>query len=169
MYEQTVAPAPRPWYRQAWPWFLIALPASAVLGGIATIILAVQSPNAMVVDDYYKEGLAINRQIHRQDVARTLMLTGLLRSDGRQLSLELTSPSPLDDERVTLQFIHATRARLDREVVMQRRSDGRYYAALPELAPGAWNLRLQGHDGRWEISGRLASGGSFQTHLDNGH
>ena len=45
----------QPWYRQGWPWFLIALPASAVIGGIITIILAVNSPNALVVDDYYKE------------------------------------------------------------------------------------------------------------------
>ncbi len=169
MYEQTAPPAPRPWYRQAWPWFLIALPASAVFGGIATLILAVESPHALVVDDYYKEGLAINRQLHRQDVARAIMLTGLLRSDGRQLSLELASSTPLDDNSVTLQFIHATRARLDQEVVLQRRSDGRYYAALPELAAGAWNLRLQSRDGRWEIGGRLTSSGPFQTYLDNGH
>ena len=60
--QQTAAEKFRPWYQQAWPWFLISLPASAVIGGIITLMLAVNSPNALVVDDYYKEGLAINQR-----------------------------------------------------------------------------------------------------------
>jgi len=32
-----------PWYRQFWPWFLIAVPAAAVIAGIITIILAVRT------------------------------------------------------------------------------------------------------------------------------
>jgi len=166
MYEQSAPPPQRPWYRQAWPWFLIALPASAVFGGIATIILAIQSPNALVVDDYYKEGLAINRQIHRQTTAREMGLNGLLRSDGRQLSLQLSTTEPVIDDSVTLQFIHVTRAELDRVVIMQRQADGSYHAPLPELANGAWNLSLHGNgDHSWEISARLALNGPFQTNL----
>ena len=30
-----------PWYRQAWPWFLISLPATAVIAGSFTFYLAV--------------------------------------------------------------------------------------------------------------------------------
>ncbi|MFQ5644609.1 MAG: FixH family protein [Thiogranum sp.] len=169
MHEQSAVPlTPRPWYRQAWPWFLISLPASAVFGGIATIIIAVQSPNALVVDDYYKEGLAINQKIHRQTTARDMGLNALLRSDGRQLSLELNAAEPVPDSNVTLQFIHVTRAELDREVVMQRRPDGRYHAALPALANGTWNLRLHGADDSWEIGSRLTVDGPFQTYLANG-
>ena len=29
-----------PWYRQAWPWFLISLPATAVIAGSFTFYLA---------------------------------------------------------------------------------------------------------------------------------
>ena len=166
MVEHVSTPAQRPWYRQAWPWFLISLPASAVFGGIATLVLAIQSPNAMVVDNYYKEGLAINRQIHRQTAARDMDLNALLRSDGKQLSLDLSATEPVADDRVILQFTHVTRAELDREVVMQRQADGRYQAALPELAQGtSWNLRLQGGDNRWELATRLTLDGPFQTYL----
>ena len=48
-----------PWYRQGWPWFLIALPATAVVAGIATLVIAAKTFDGMVVDDYYKEGQAI--------------------------------------------------------------------------------------------------------------
>jgi len=155
------------WYRQGWPWFLIALPASAVFGGIATFILAVQSPNAMVVDDYYKEGLAINQQLHRQTAARDMNLSALLRSDGKQLSLTLSASAAVPDDSITLQFIHVTRAELDRDVVLQRQPDGRYLAPLPELADGSWNLHLQGGDGNWEIRTRLTLDGPFQANLTN--
>lgn len=55
----------QPWYRQPWPWFLIALPAIAVVGCIATMILAIRTNDA-VVADYYQRGLDINKELaHR--------------------------------------------------------------------------------------------------------
>jgi len=165
MYEQPVSPETPAWYRQGWPWFLIALPASAVFGGIATLILALQSPNALVVDDYYKEGLAINQQLHRQAAARDMQLNALLRSDGRRLSLDLSAARPVTDDSVILQFIHVTRSELDREVIMQRQADRRYYAALPELANGNWNLHLKNGELSWEIRARLTLDGPFQAYL----
>ena len=37
-----------PWYRQFWPWFLLALPAAAVIGGILTVIIAVSNPDPLI-------------------------------------------------------------------------------------------------------------------------
>ena len=167
--SNTTPPAAPAWYRQGWPWFLIALPASAVFGGIATFILAVQSPNALVVDDYYRKGLAINQQLHRQAAARDMQLNALLRSDGRQLSLDLSAAAPIADDKVVLQFIHVTRAELDREVILQRQADGLYHATLPELAKGTWNLHLQGDSRSWEIRARLTLDGPFQAYLASQH
>ena len=33
----------KPWYRQFWPWFIIALPCAAVVGSIATAIIAINT------------------------------------------------------------------------------------------------------------------------------
>ena len=52
----------QPWYRQFWPWFLIALPATVVVAGLTTWWIAAHKADSLVVDDYYKEGLAINRR-----------------------------------------------------------------------------------------------------------
>ena len=70
-----------PWYRQFWPWFLLALPATAVAAGIATLIIAASDPDGLVVDDYYKEGLAINQALERDRQAQALGLSGLARLD----------------------------------------------------------------------------------------
>ena len=40
-----------PWYRHFWVWFIIALPASAVIAGIYTLWLAVSNPDHLVVDE----------------------------------------------------------------------------------------------------------------------
>ncbi|NNJ73016.1 MAG: nitrogen fixation protein FixH, partial [Enterobacterales bacterium] len=54
-----------PWYKQFWPWFIMALPASAVIAGITTVVIAYKNADSLVVDDYYKEGKAINFRIAR--------------------------------------------------------------------------------------------------------
>ena len=49
-----------PWYRQFWPWFIISIPALTIVAAMITITIAVKTDDGLVVDDYYKEGLAIN-------------------------------------------------------------------------------------------------------------
>ncbi len=36
------------WYRQFWPWFVMALPALAVLGGLATLYIATRNPDPII-------------------------------------------------------------------------------------------------------------------------
>jgi len=53
-HPQNSTPAPGhdlPWYKQFWPWFIIALPASAVIAGFYTLWLAISNPDHLVVDD----------------------------------------------------------------------------------------------------------------------
>ena len=67
-----------PWYRQFWPWFLILLPASVVVAAISTVVIANRHADDLVVDDYYKDGLAINRQLEKIERAKGLGITATL-------------------------------------------------------------------------------------------
>ena len=40
-----------PWYRQFWPWFIIALPAAAVVASFVTLWLAISRPDYVVLDE----------------------------------------------------------------------------------------------------------------------
>jgi hypothetical protein len=40
-----------PWYKQFWPWFIIALPASVVVASFFTLWLAISNPDQLVVDE----------------------------------------------------------------------------------------------------------------------
>jgi hypothetical protein len=54
-----------PWYRQFWPWFIIALPASAVVASFITLWLAISNPDGMVVsDDEYQR---VNSELKAQE------------------------------------------------------------------------------------------------------
>ncbi len=165
MQQHPVSAETRPWYRQGWPWLLISLPASAVIGGIITLVLAVQSPNALVVDDYYKEGLAINQKKQRLAIAQDMNLQGLLRSDGRQLTLSLSGTEPVLDDTLELRLVHSTRAELDRQVTLRRSGDGEYVTELENLDAGAWYLHLQPESNAWEIRTRMKVDGPFQALL----
>ena len=40
----------RPWYREPWPWVLIALPLSAVIASLVTLWIALSNPDHLAVD-----------------------------------------------------------------------------------------------------------------------
>lgn len=58
-----------PWWRHGYVWLLIAGPAAIVLAGIATIVIAVRSPDPVVAEDYYRRGVEINKTLAAQDKA----------------------------------------------------------------------------------------------------
>ncbi len=124
-----------------------------------------QSPNALVVDDYYKEGLAINQQKDRLASARNMRLEGLLRSYENRIQLTLSSDTPINNDTLMLQIAHSTRADLDREVTLHRQTDGSYASDFDSLSPGAWYLRLRPSDQSWEIRTRIVIDGPFQARL----
>ena len=57
-----------PWYKQFWPWFIIALPASAVVASFITLWLAISHPDQLVVDE--AEYRQLNSELKAQASAK---------------------------------------------------------------------------------------------------
>src|SRR6266702_6195840 len=57
-----VSPA---WYRQRWPWLLVAGPFLVVVASLASAWIAVRSDDGVVAEDYYRQGLLINQKLAR--------------------------------------------------------------------------------------------------------
>lgn len=145
---------PTPWYRQLWPWLLISMPAIAVVGGLVTAWLAVSSNHALVVDDYYREGRAINLAIARDREAARLGLSAVLRDAPDGLQLELEAGTPLVELPATLQlrFVHATDAARDRTLRLQAIAHGHYVAGGERLPSGGrWSVHLEDPAQRWRL------------------
>ena len=55
-----------PWYRQFWPWVLIAIPLLTVIASGVTLWLAISNPDYLVVED--QEYQQIRNELRAQDV-----------------------------------------------------------------------------------------------------
>ena len=151
-------PQQRPWYRDYWPWFLISLPASAVVAGFITLWLGIQSDDGIVVDDYYKQGLGINRTLARDETAARLQLAADMRLAGGKVELTLSGQLASYPERITLRIAHPTRAGMDQTALLTYIGNGRYtgHAQLP--APGRWALVLEDPGKIWLLHGHITQG-----------
>ena len=54
---------PAPWWKFGYVWLVIAGPAAVVLAGIATVWIALASPEILVAEDYYRRGVEINKTL----------------------------------------------------------------------------------------------------------
>jgi hypothetical protein len=145
----------RPWYREPMVWLVIALPALAVAGALASVVTAFVTRDAVVADEYRKEGLAINRDPTRDRAAQRLGVSAALVVDGGALTVRLapcTAPPPA---QLVVIFSHATRAEHDRLVTLKAIADGVYAAPLAPLAPGHWYLEVSPADRGWRLTGEF--------------
>ncbi len=147
-----------PWYRQFWPWFLISLPATAVIAGIVTINLAIRSDDGLVADDYYKQGLGLHKDAARVRTAQQLGVTATLTHDASQgsviVQLNDAPVGQLDALKLTL--FHPTRRNQDQDVVMKLSGHRRYRVDIAALESANWKVSLEPPSGQWRISGRLS-------------
>jgi hypothetical protein len=170
-----------PWYRQGWPWFLLALPAAAVIGGIATTVLAVRSNDGVVAADYYKRGLAINEELSRRERAVALGVAvefgaeGLRPGDAVRMHVRAEQPLP-PEATLQVRLVHPGRSGADRTALLARigaSADGRsatYSGAWADAGAGggvparvAWLLVVE--SAAWRIDGGAdaAEGGALRA------
>jgi hypothetical protein len=130
-----------PWYRQFWPWFLIALPATVVVAALTTVVIASRGADDLVVDEYYKNGLAINRQLEKQQRAAQLGISATLAIEGQGVIAQLTGP--VADTQLDLLLSHPLEADRDISLPLRRTAPGVYAAdaALSGSARWHWTLR----------------------------
>jgi hypothetical protein len=143
----------KPWYREFWPWFLMALPATAVVAGITSAVIAIKSADGMVVGDYYKAGLAINQTLARDDAAYALGLTATINQEDGVLLLTLGGNMASYPEQLTLTLAHPTRSGMDQTLALHHSGGGHYRAAMPIMPTGKWHLQLVDNASTWRIYG----------------
>lgn len=111
----------KPWYRQFWPWFIIALPAAAVIGGLTTVWISLQTTDSLVVQSDDGMQIVAERRVLAEQLAAELNLAAALDFDLESgailaairsgdlgsvpvaLQLELSHPAFANrDQRITL-------------------------------------------------------------------
>lgn len=145
--------SPAPWYTQRWPWLLMLGPASVVVAGGVAAWLALGHPDAMVVDDYYKQGKAINQDLRRDRAASSLGLALQARwlpqgrLEGRITSLGQPLAAPF-----SIYLAHPTLPARDLRLLVRPDADGRFSAALPALEATHWQVVAEGALRDWRLA-----------------
>ena len=141
-----------PWYRQFWPWLIIALPGSTVVAGITMLFIANQHADDLVVDDYYKSGLAINRELSRRETARSLELEAELTVADRTIFIELAGD--IQPSALRLRLSHPMESERDLVLALAPAGPGSYRSLLPVGVSGRWHWTIDAGDGSlWRLDG----------------
>lgn len=141
-----------PWYRQFWPWFLIALPGAVVIASFNMLYLAVSNADDMVVDEYYKEGLAINRQLEKRQLAEQMGLDVHLAINTGEVVVNISGP--VNDASLEMRLSHPMEADRDFHTTLYRVGPGLYSGALEAPVAARWHWTLStGESSGWRLDG----------------
>ena len=151
--------APLSWYRYPMVWMMIAIPSSAVVMGVIMIWLAVTTDDGLVADDYYKQGMAINRNLQRNTQAQAKGVSAALemnRSEGlTRVNLALNKgalESYPDSLQLKLQY--ATHDHNDVLLQLNHGQTDQYIGIINQpLIQGKWYLELS--EGEWRLNGSM--------------
>lgn len=145
----TPSQAATPWYRERWPWILMSGPAVVLVAGTVTAWIAFSTSDGLVAEDYYKQGLAINKVLAREEAARSRGIAAQVSREGGVLRVKLEGDRP---PALFAHLAHATRAGYDVRLRLAPSAPGVYEAELPPLPAGHWRIVLEDPRREWRIA-----------------
>ena len=145
----------KPWFKQFWPWFFITLPLISIIVNVAMITMAVNTEDSLVVDDYYKKGKGINRELSRIETAAELGIAANLVFDIDTVMMSFVDYNAVDKSALTLHLRHTTLSKLDQSVTLVADASGNYRGRLPKPVTGRWDLTLEPFDKRWKLQQKV--------------
>lgn len=143
-----------PWYRQFWPWFLIMLPATVVVGGLNMLYIANEHADDLVIDEYYKNGMAINRQLEKKERASDLDLAAKLTFSAHSVAVIVTGD--VTGNTLYLRLSHPLEADKDFVVELTAVEPGFYAGILQREIMARWHWTLEnGGETPWRLDGTV--------------
>jgi len=144
-----------PWYAHRWPWLLMLGPMLVILAGSYTIWLAFSRQDALVVDDYYKQGKAINQDLRRDRAAAKLGMTAKIRfvpASGRLIGV-VANMHGAQQGSVRLQLVHSTQPEKDLHLQADLNRKGEFSVTLPILEKARWQVLIENDRREWRLNG----------------
>lgn len=149
-----------PWYRQFWPWFIIALPGLTVIAGLVTFWIAVQSSDSLVVSSDVGMDIVTKRHAAAERRAVALGLDATVNIDLGSGAIIVAMRSTSTDgwpQTLDILFSHPTNAQLDRLITLRAAIPGdsdepRWAGHVVPVPSGRWYLILSASDD-WRLFG----------------
>jgi hypothetical protein len=123
-------------------------PAAVLVAGAITTWIAFASADGLVAEDYYRQGMAINKVLAREQSARSLGISASVALNAELISVRLEGARP---EALFVHLAHATRAGHDQRLRLTRTQAGLYQADLAPLPAGRWRIVIEDPRATWRI------------------
>jgi len=142
-----------PWYKHRWPWLLMLGPFVVLVAGFVTMWFSFSGADALVVDDYYKQGKAINQDLRRDRVASNLGLQFSLRYDAASGNLVGAMKGLTNQLPLTLLLVHPTVPQKDKRMVVTPDGERKFSVSLPMLERAHWQVQIEDAARSWRLQG----------------
>jgi len=145
----------KPWFKQAWPWFVFSIPLLTIVAGVLTYQIAADKPHSMVQDDYFKKGLAINQSLAKQKNAEVLKLEAVIKvDDASELLIIRFANEKIAANQLLLSFSHPTQEKYDQFLQADKLTDNEFITQIPSLPQAHWHIRLTDKEENWLLKSR---------------
>lgn len=147
----------KPWYKHGMVWLVLAIPMWSVIAGIYFIYIASSGANDVVVDNYYKDGLAINQSFAQDNQATALNISAYLSVNDKQQLVAKVKNTKVP----FIEFVLSHHKDKDFDlkgamVLAQSEQDGGMYRFdLPNELQGRWFVQLRATETEGQTPWRL--------------
>ena len=150
----------QPWYKEPWPWILMAGPAIVVVAGFTTFYLAQKNAADLVSDDYYKDGKHIDIELKRDEAAIERKISSQVLISPSLDSAKIFVSGRFDHQApLRLVLLHPAKKAYDQEVALTPAQGGilsgdkvEYNAVFKPLPQAQhWYVRLEDVGGQWRV------------------
>jgi hypothetical protein len=143
----------KPWYREPWPWILMAGPFIVIIASFVSAWIAVSTNDGLVAEDYYKEGLKAGETLAQSAQARAQSIAAQVKLTAEGVTVRLVgrsdagfSPPPA----IRLTLSHPTRAGVDQTQLLTRQGDT-YVGSLHLPSSGHWLVLVEDESKSWRL------------------
>lgn len=123
------------WYKNFWPWFIIALLLGAVIVSFTLLRYSIVYSDSLVVDNYYEAGKGINKSMARETYARELGLNAELRLKEKEGAAKIILEGNSRPQYIILNLISPTQPEKDMKIILQPSFDGSYRGVFTGEVP----------------------------------
>lgn len=150
----------KPWYRQFWPWFIIALPAASVVGGLTTFWISLQTTDSLVLQSDDDMQIVAERRVIAEKSAAEMNLAALIDIDlesGAVMAAMRSGVLKDSPAALELEFSHPAFADRDQRVVLNRAppdeaGNAVWAGHFVSIPAGRWYVSLTSNED-WRLSG----------------